>query len=201
MGLAFERAARLFQRALELGSHEPKHGARCASNTPKPWSAPDAHGTPRMLIVTLRFQPCRGSRIELKRKAAYHLMTAGYVDEGRGLLAEVLSAIGMRLPGSPRVGLLRALLSRARLSLRGLTLETARPVQTPDQARTLEALWTVVQGSAGTDSVRDGRHARPLPGARARRRLGAACRARALLRGLPRELLGDQPSSACRRAR
>jgi hypothetical protein len=151
LGLAFERAVRLFQRALDLGNHgeEARRALliKLAEALVGAGRARDAALAYRE--AALRAEP--GLSIELKRKAAYHLMTAGYVDDGRILLSEVLSAIDLELPDSPRTGLLRALLSRARLSLRGLRLRTEHTAPTLEQARTLEALWTVVQGSAGTD--------------------------------------------------
>jgi eukaryotic-like serine/threonine-protein kinase len=150
-GLAFERAARLFQRALDLDSHgrEARRALRIkhAEALVGAGRARDAAHAYREAASSA--EP--GPSIELKRKAAYHLMTAGYVDEGRVLLAEVLSAVALRLPASPRMGLLRAVLSRAKLSLRGLSLRTEQDLEATGQARMLEALWTVVQGSAGTD--------------------------------------------------
>jgi hypothetical protein len=78
-------------------------------------------------------------------------MTAGLVDEGRVLLSEVLAVVGLRLPSSLRAGLARALLSRARLRVRGLSMQLPRTVQPIETSRALDTLWTVVQGSAGSD--------------------------------------------------
>jgi serine/threonine protein kinase len=151
-GLAFERAARLYQRALELGSFED-HAERALRIK----RAEALVGAGRGPEAARAFHDAAvgaepGLALDLKRNAAYQLMTTGRVDEGRGLLAEVLTAIGLRLPGSPRAAIARAALSRARLWVRGLAPREpgGAPLRT-ETARTLDALWTVVQGSSGYD--------------------------------------------------
>jgi serine/threonine protein kinase len=150
--LAFERAARLYQRALELGSFD--RDAQRALNIKRAEALVGAGRGPDAARAyhDAAIGADAGVALELKREAAYQLMTTGHVDEGRGLLAEVLAAIGLRLPGSPRAALARAMLSRARLWLRGLAPHerggSPLPIET---ARRLDALWTVVQGSSGHD--------------------------------------------------
>jgi hypothetical protein len=56
------------------------------------------------------------------------LTTSGYLDEGRVLLGEVLGAIGSRCRARGRRAIAAALLARAQLALRGLSLRApARP--------------------------------------------------------------------------
>ncbi len=150
--LAFERAARLYERALALGSFEPEPRRALQIK-----HADALAGAGRGLDAARVYREAAagadaGLSFELKRKAAYHSMTAGQVDEGRRLLSEVLSAIGLRLPSSPRAALGRALWSRTRLWSRGLRLDEASLRRTQDgAAHRLDALWTVIQGSSGND--------------------------------------------------
>lgn len=58
--------------------------------------------------------------LELKRRAAEQLLISGHIDDGKALLAEVLRAVGLSLPGGPRRALLSLAWQRLRLKLRGL---------------------------------------------------------------------------------
>ena len=152
--LAFERGARLFERALELGADLGRRAAevralriKCAEALE--WAAHSSDAAAAYRQAARDAEP--GLALELKRKAAYQLMTSGLVDDGRVLLAEVLSVFDLQLASSARAGLARALLSRARLRLRGLRMQVPRTVHPVQTTRALDTLWTVVQGSAGSD--------------------------------------------------
>ncbi|HMI92703.1 MAG TPA: AAA family ATPase, partial [Polyangiales bacterium] len=153
--LAFERAARLYERALELGAELGKHSEH-SLRVLRTKRAEALVGAGRSADAAAAYREAAagaesGLALELKRRAAYQLMTAGLVDEGRVLLSEVLAVLGLRLPSSLRAGLARALISRARLRLRGLAMQAPRTLQPVETSRALDTLWTVVQGSAGSD--------------------------------------------------
>jgi len=150
--LAFERASGLYAKALELGSIDDsaKRSLRikCGDALVGAGRGPDAARAYRQAAVGAE----RGLALDLKRKAAHQLMTAGHVDEGRALLGEVLASVGLRVPSSPRGGQIRALFSQARLRLRGLALrERHDTLPSEENARALDVLWTVLQGLAGND--------------------------------------------------
>lgn len=150
--LAFEYAARQYEHAVALGHHseEQKRALQV-----KLGSALAAAGRSREAAYVYRGAASGASpdqALEYAREAARLLMTSGYADEGRVLLGEVLSAIGLGLPRSRKAAIAAALWSRARLKLRGLGLREARGSSLdPETLRRLDALWTVVQGAIGTD--------------------------------------------------
>ncbi|MCG8417016.1 MAG: protein kinase [Proteobacteria bacterium] len=58
--------------------------------------------------------------LELKRRAAEHLLRSGRLDQGFDLLAEILAAVGLDMPSTHRRALASLLRNRARLRVRGL---------------------------------------------------------------------------------
>lgn len=64
----------------------------------------------------------------LRRMAATQFLISGHIDRGLATLRCVLAAVGMKLPESPRRGLLALVFQRARLGLRGYGFR-ARPIQ------------------------------------------------------------------------
>ena len=148
--LAFDNAARQYQQALALHDGEPtrarqlrvKLGAMLASA-----------GSGREAAEVYR-AACVGAppdeALEYMRTAAHLLTTSGYLDEGRILMGEVLAAIGLSMPRSQGSAIVAALISRARLGLRGLRLAKSVALSPGEEAR-LGAMWTVVQGSVGND--------------------------------------------------
>ncbi len=173
--LAFDYAARQYEQALVLGCYDaqktrgqhashlvlarlllgPQDEERARGLRVKLGAALAAAGHSREAAQVYRTAATGAwpeRSLELKRMAAQLLMTSGYVDEGRVLLGEVLDAIGLALPRSRRAAIATALWSRARLKLRGLALRPALAAGiSPETERRLDALYTVVQGSSGTD--------------------------------------------------
>lgn len=146
--LAFDHAVRQYEHALMLAPTTAHSALRA-----KLGAALASAGSSRAAADVLRAAAADAPpelALEYVRTAAHLLTTSGYLDEGRVLLGEVLSAIGLSLPQSRRAAITSALFSHARLHLRGL-----RPVQSgrekPVPTANLRALWTVVQGSLGND--------------------------------------------------
>lgn len=146
--LAFDHAVRQYEAALMLAPTSAHSALRA-----KLGAALASAGSSRAAADVLRAAAADAPpdlALEYLRTAAHLLTTSGYLDEGRVLLGEVLSAIGLRLPQSRRAAIASALFSYARLHLRGF-----RPArvgrETPVPRANLRALWTVVQGSLGND--------------------------------------------------
>ena len=76
--------------------------------------------------------------LELKRRAAEQLLLSGHIDDGKALLGEVLRAVGLSLPRSPRAALVSLVWERARLKLRGLGFRERKDELPIAQRRALE---------------------------------------------------------------
>ncbi|WP_437777209.1 ATP-binding protein [Sorangium sp. So ce1097] len=157
--LAFERAARLYERALGLlsgdaGLPEAERRAlevRCAD------ALVDAgEGAAAARIYAAAAEGAEsGVGLELRRRAAEQHLRSGHIDEGLELVRAVLRAVGLSLPDTPRRALVSLLLHRAELRLRGLRFRERpeREVRPEDIAR-IDACWTVTVGLSGVDMVR-----------------------------------------------
>jgi predicted Ser/Thr protein kinase len=146
--LAFDNAARHYQQALALADSAATNELRV-----KLGSALASAGSSRDAAAVYRDASTKAPAelaLEYLGTAAYLLTTSGYLDEGRVLHGDVLRAIGLSLPRSRRAAIAAALLSRARLRLRGFELSTPAAPSRRTEAR-LRALWTVVRGSVGID--------------------------------------------------
>jgi eukaryotic-like serine/threonine-protein kinase len=152
--LAFDRAAELYRAALALGvlptDESASVQARLAEaladagrsyDAAQAWLAAAAHDD--------------GERaLEWRRRAAEHLLSAGYTDEGRVALARVLRAVGLDLPRSMPGAIATLLVQRARISWRGLDVEPKEDtvLAASDRAR-LDACWTASRGLVYTDGL------------------------------------------------
>jgi len=151
--LAFDRAASLLQLAIELA----------------PQNAPEA-STLRLHRADALFNAGRGrdaareylaaaehddhAALELHRRAAQCLLQSGHVDEGLALFEGVLSAVGERLPRSPRRALASLFFRRAQLRLRGLDY-VERPLDKipPLDLARIDVFWALTTGFGLVDVI------------------------------------------------
>ena len=93
-------------------------------------------------------------RREMKRRAAEQWFRYGRTEEGTAVLAEVLDALSLRLPSSPRRAVRRLAVERARLLRRGLDWTEKRSDQLDlvDIHRT-DACWTAAVGMLTTSPM------------------------------------------------
>ena len=152
--LAFDRAARLYQLALELRGDGGDHRellirlAESLANAGRGHAAAEAYAA-----AALRSQP--DDALDLQRHAAQHLLYSGYIDEGQAALVAVLGRIGMQIAATPRRALTSLLWHRARIRLRGLRfVERALPQIPPAELVRVDTCYSVAIGLSLVDIIR-----------------------------------------------
>ncbi len=126
--LAFERAARYYQKALDLGAAHPrplwvKLGEALAHGGFGP-QAGNAY------LKAVEGAPPEEA-LELRRLAADRFIRSGHFDQGVPLLKALVRAVGLRWPTTRLQALASLLLHRAQLQLRGLRFEPRELHQIP----------------------------------------------------------------------
>jgi eukaryotic-like serine/threonine-protein kinase len=153
--LAFERAARLFRWAIELGESrgydvrawQVKLGDALA-NLGRGAAAAEAY-----LAAARGAAP--NDALEYRRRAAEQFLKSGHIDESMELLETILAAFGVRLARTPRRALVALALRRAFLKVRGLNFRE-RDISrvTARELTRLDVLWSLSAGFGVIDSIR-----------------------------------------------
>ncbi len=149
--LAFDRAARLYDWAMAM--HD---GAATRETLLKLATAHASVGRgPAAANAYLRAAKLGGDRaevLELRRRAAHHLLTTGHTREGMEVMHDVMDALGLELQPSPRRALVSIAMQRARLRVRGLAFK--RHAATPEDLARCDAYFTSAAGLAFVDTLR-----------------------------------------------
>ncbi len=154
--LAFDRAARLYRRALELGDHAPVPRRELLI---KLGDALTNCGLGAE-AATVYLEAVPGSQtaeeaLELRRRAAEQQMMSGHLDDGLETVRQVLEAVGMKMPGSPAAVLGSIVLRRAQLMLRGLKYTEREASEVPQELLLkIDACRSVASGLANVDPAR-----------------------------------------------
>jgi eukaryotic-like serine/threonine-protein kinase len=148
--LAFDRAARLYRAALDLGDDDGlalrrKLGAALVN----------AGRGAEAASVFQAAATSAGAReaLDLRRRAAEQLLRSGHVDAGAEALREVLAGVELRLPATGRAAIPSLLAVRVRLRLRGLALRRGRSPD-PGALAHVDACWSAAVGLLMIDSAR-----------------------------------------------
>ena len=145
--LAFDHAAKLYARALELhaanGAGATRLRARLADALANSGRGPDAA---REYLAAAAASNAADA-VDLQRKAAYQYCVSGHLADGRAVLARLLGSIQVAMPEHRATVIVRLLVQRARLRLRGLRF-TSRPASTIDPKVLLESdlTWAASAG-------------------------------------------------------
>jgi hypothetical protein len=151
---AFDRAARLYQRALELLPTPASERASCMVSFAD--ALTNAGRSTEAAAVYLAVPASTAAEaLDFKQKAAQQFLFAGHIDDGLMVVREVLAAIGMTLPETRWQTLLALLAGRLRVRLRGLRHREreAREVS-PDDLMKVDACWSVSAGLSIVDTMR-----------------------------------------------
>ena len=152
--LAFERAARLYRRSLDLCPTQAGRVnvetrlAAALGHAGRGRDAADAYLSAASVAAPEQ-------RLELQRHAADQLFRSGYVSDALRLSEQVLPSHGLLLPKSPREALAWLALRRLAIRVRGLrfTRRAAASIPPAELAR-VDAAWTVAIGLSTVDNLR-----------------------------------------------
>ncbi|PYQ26729.1 MAG: hypothetical protein DMF56_23400 [Acidobacteria bacterium] len=151
--LAFENAAHFFGMALGLEGGEPRPELLTKLGDALANAGRGADAAPYYFHAAKNADPA--TRLELMRRASEGLLRAGHVDEGLGVIKNVLASIGLKIPATPRAAVIGILMGRLRLKLRGLKHKDRAEELIPQSELTrIDVLWAVVTGLARIDNIR-----------------------------------------------
>ena len=153
--LAFERASGLYRLALELSNatDAERRWLRVALGVALASAGRGAEAAREYLAA------CTGATVaeslEFRRRAAMQFLISGHIDKGLEALRNVLAAVGLTLPTTPRRALISLLYRRARLRLRGMAF---RPRDTSELAAAdltrIDVCWSAGIGLSNVDWIR-----------------------------------------------
>ncbi len=152
---AFDRAARLYQSALELvrGDHPGRTELqrRCADALA---NAGRASAAAQVYMTAAESAP-QPERRQLRRRAADQLMRSGHISEGLEEYRDLLAALGVRVARSALRALGTLLVRRAWLRLRGLGFRVRSEAEVPaDQLERIDTLYSAALGLSFVDPIR-----------------------------------------------
>ncbi len=153
--LAFDRAARLYKLALELGTSDSvaRQNLRVRLGDALANAGRGAEAAHAYLAAAEGASAAE--TLELQRRGAEQLLRSGHVDEGLTVLRQVLDRIGMKLPATPRMALLSSLLHRVQLRLRGLSFRERAATEIPaEDLIRIDTCWSIAAGLSQIDTIR-----------------------------------------------
>lgn len=153
--LAFDRAARLFERASALGATQDAAGGDLRRRIAETLALTGRSAESAELWSTLAAGATGDTALVLRQRAAEQFLRAARLDEGRDALRTLMAALHMRLPETRLGALLEILRNRLKLGLRGLGFEARAPQDVPpDEARRADVAFTVAQCLSPIDLLR-----------------------------------------------
>ncbi len=158
--LAFERAAVLFERSLELMTGGDRRRREVRVALADAWASAGRGATSARAYELALTEPGDSpvplqQSLEMRRRAAEQLLRSGHIDAGLAVVNQVLSALGMTLARTPRRALLALGVRRLHLWLRGLSfVETPAARVDPVVLQRIDACWSVSMGLSMVDTIR-----------------------------------------------
>lgn len=152
--LAFERAALFYQRALHLASQPGPETASWFVGLGDALASAGRGGEAARAYLRATTMVDAATALELERRAGQQLLISGRIQEGLGVLGEVLAKVGLSLPATSARALGLLVLRRLRLRWRGLHYrERAASAIPADQLTRIDTCWAVAEGMALVDNI------------------------------------------------
>ncbi|HEX9148955.1 MAG TPA: AAA family ATPase, partial [Thermoanaerobaculia bacterium] len=154
--LAFDRAARLYSLAFELGSNRDPEARRALRALQGRALANAGRGAEaaKAYLGAIEGAPA-AEALELQRRAAEQLLRSGHIQEGMPVLRSLLAKLGIEIAETPRQALVSLLLRRARVAMRGLWFRERDETQiSAEDLLRIDTCWSIVTGYALADIIR-----------------------------------------------
>jgi hypothetical protein len=151
--LAFDRGARFYRLALELGHPDRSElFARLGEALSLDGRGADAADA---YLAAADETAAAEVALDYRRLAAEQLLVSGHIDRGIELITTVLAALGMSLPATPQRALASLVLRRGLLRARGLRFRERQQGEVAASELTrVDLCWSVAGGLAMVDVVR-----------------------------------------------
>jgi serine/threonine protein kinase len=150
--LAFDRAARLYRRALALKAVTDVNPIRRKLGDVLANAGRGREAAMEYLAVKGEHF---GDELELKRRAAQQLLFSGHVDEGLSVVRMILASIGVPFPETRRDTIVALLKARLQVKLRGLRFREKSVDEIPaDELLRIDTCRSVAIGLSSVDTIR-----------------------------------------------
>jgi hypothetical protein len=153
--LAFDRAARLYQLAIELGIGEPGESQKLRVKLGDALANAGRGAEAAAAYLDAVSGAGAAETLELQRRSAEQLLRSGHVDEGLTVLQGLLERIGMRLARSPWSAVVFLAFRMLQLRLRGLRFREREESQIArEKLVRIDTCWSVSHTLSMADTVR-----------------------------------------------
>jgi hypothetical protein len=153
--LAFDRAARLYQLAIELGVGDREESRRLCVKLGDALANAGRGAEAAAAYLGAVSGAGAAETLELQRRSAEQLLRSGHVDEGLTVLKRLLEKIGMRLARSPWSAVAFLAFRMLQLRLRGLRFREREESQiSREELVRLDTCWSVSHTLSMADTVR-----------------------------------------------
>jgi hypothetical protein len=153
--LAFNQAARLYRKALELrpGDAVEERALRSHLGDALVNAGRGSEAATEYLQAAAGAE--RGESLELQQRAAQQYLVSGHLDDGLRVLRAVLDSVDMKLPRTPRSALLSLLFRRIQLWFRGIRFQERDAGEVAiEDLRRIDICWSVATGFGVIDVIR-----------------------------------------------
>jgi hypothetical protein len=153
--LAFERAARLYTLARDLGRPTGEAARRLEANRGEALANAGRSVEAGEAFRAGAVGAPPEEALELRRRSAQQFLSGGRIDDGIAAIHEVLAAVDLKMAATPQRALLSLLAARARLRLRGLDfVERPEPALDPRQRMRIDVTYSVSLTLGAVDTIR-----------------------------------------------
>ena len=153
--LAFERAAHLYRRALDLDASPSVTRRETQTRLAEALTSAGHEAEAAEVRLELARDADPIAALDLRRQAAEQMLVSGHFDRGKALLREVLQAVHERFPLAPMAVIFWLVVVRLALRVRGVAVREREAGALDKRALLrIDALWSAGAGFAMTDNIR-----------------------------------------------